>query len=267
VNAPIPAPSEEVRPPAPAIAEAAGQVMLRQLQASLRGKRLLGAAAVAALPPLLVALPGGDADVLLVRVLAQVFVSFLLPIVAIALGSGLLFEESEEGTLTFLFSTPISKAAVLLGKWSAALLAGWGLAFASLGATLLLGKTPAEGPFLRASILVVALGYAAYLGMFTLLGTLFRRGYIAGLIYAFGFELVLAFIPGAAKRLSVGFYLRSLLEPTTGHKEPFEDFFRMMPPDSAGTCATVLALVAAATVAAAILIVPLKEFRARNVQG
>jgi ABC-2 type transport system permease protein len=264
---PLPAPSAEARPPAPAVAEAAGQVMIRQLQSSLRGKRLLAAGAVAALPPLLVAVPGGDADVLLVRVLAQVFVSFLLPIVALALGSGLLYEESEEGTLTFLFSTPISKAAVVLGKWSAALLAGWVLAFASLGATLALSPASAGGPFLRSSILVVALGYAAYLGMFTLLGTLFRRGYIAGLIYAFGFELVLAFIPGAAKRLSVGFYLRSLLKPTVDHQEPFEDFFRMMPPDSATTCAAVLALVSAATVAAAILVVPVKEFRARNVQG
>jgi len=249
------------------MAEAAGQVMFRQVQASFRGKRFLAAVVVVAIAPVLATAPGVKDPVLLVRVLAQVFIPFLLPLVAISLGSGLLYEEAEEGTLTFLFTSPLSKAAIVLGKWSAALATGWLLCVASLGTTLALSPADIGAPFVRASFLVVVLGYAAYLGMFTLLGTVFRRGYIAGLIYAFGFELVLSFVPGATKRLSVGFYLRSLLEPTVQDKEPFEGAFLMMTPDSSPTCLAVLVGIAVATVAATLLIVPKREFQARNVQG
>jgi ABC-type transport system involved in multi-copper enzyme maturation permease subunit len=249
------------------MAEAAGQIMFRQVQASLRGKRFLAAAALVALAPVLATAPGSPDPILLVRVLAQVFIPFLLPLVAISLGSGLLHEEAEEGTLTFPFTCPIGKSAVVLGKWSAALASGWILCLASLAATLLLSPASLGAPFVRAAVFVVLLGYAAYLGMFTLLGTVFRRGYLAGLIYAFGFELVLSFVPGAAKRLSLGFYLRSLLEPTVQDKEPFEGAFLMMTPDSAPTCFAVLVGVAVAAIVATLLLVPSKEFQARNVQG
>jgi len=266
-GAPLPAPSPSERPSAPSMAEAAGQIMFRQVQASFRGKRFLAAAALVALAPVLAAAPGSADPVLLVRVLAQVFVPFLLPLVAISLGSGLLHEEAEEGTLTFLFTSPLSKSAIVLGKWSAAMASGWLLCLASLGTTLVLSPASLGAPFVRASVFVVLLGYAAYLGMFTLLGTIFRRGYLAGLIYAFGFELVIGFIPGAAKRLSIGFYLRSLLEPTVQDKEPFEGAFLMMTPDSTLTCFAVLVGVAVASIAVTLLIVPTKEFQARNVQG
>ncbi len=265
--APLPEPPPPERPPAPSMAEAAGQIMFRQVQASFRGKRFLAAVAIVALAPVLATVTGSADPVLLVRVLAQVFIPFLLPLVAISLGSGLLHEEAEEGTLTYLFTSPLSRSAIVLGKWSASLASGWLLCTASLGTTLALSPADPGAPFVRASLLVVLLGYAAYLGMFTLLGTIFRRGYIAGLIYAFGFELVLSFVPGATKRLSIGFYLRSLLEPTVEDKEPFEGAFLMMTPDSAPTCLAVLASVAVVSVAATLLVVPAKEFQARNVQG
>lgn len=265
---PPPLPWRE-RPGAPPVAEVAGQIMARQLMASLRGKRFLVACALAGLAPLLALLIRDPDPVVLERLVILLLLPFLLPMVAVSLGSGLLYDEAEEGTLTFLFATPVSKSAVVLGKWAAALVSGWAVGFVSLGLTFAFTATPLDdlGPFVRASWLAVLLGFPAYLGVFTLLGTLFRRGFLAGLIYAYGYELVVGFIPGSAKRLSLGYFLRSLLEPHAPDKEPFEGAFFLLPPDPEGVCLIVLLSVALLGLAISLAIVPRKEFRARNVQG
>ena len=268
VPLPPPVPPAE-RPEAPALAEAAGQVMVRQVAASIRGKGFLAAAAVTGIAPLLALAIRDPSPVVLERIVVLVLIPFLLPLLAVSLGSGLLYDEAEEGTLTFLFTAPVSKSAIVLGKWAAALGTGWAVAALSLGLTLLLTPAPlAEmGPFVRASWLAVLLGFPAYLGVFTLLGALFRRGFLAGLIYAYGYEMVIGYIPGGAKRLSLLYFLRSLLEPVAPDKEPFEGAFLGRPPDPEFVCIAVLASAAVFSVAAALLLVPRKEFRARNVQG
>jgi ABC-2 type transport system permease protein len=243
--------------------------MLRQLAGTLTGKRFLVAALLAGLAPVLASAIRDPDPVVLVRIIALLLIPFLLPLVGVSLGSGLLYDEAEEGTLTFLFTTPVSKPGIVLGKWCAALAAGWVLACISLGLTLLLTPVPLGemGPFVRASWIAVLIGYPAYLGIFTLLGTLFRRGFLAGLIYAYGYEMVVGYIPGAAKRLSVGYYLRSILQPHAPEKEPFEGAFFGLAPDPESTCLRVLVAVAIVSIVLALVLVPRKEFQARNVQG
>jgi ABC-type transport system involved in multi-copper enzyme maturation permease subunit len=243
--------------------------MFRQLRASFRGRKFFAAAILVSLAPVLAASIRNPDPVPLTRVILDLHFAFLLPVLAVSLGSGLLHEEAEEGTLTYLFTAPVAKSSVVLGKWAGALACGWVLALASLGATFLLSAADLAplGGFVRYSFLAAALGLPAYLGMFTFLGTLFRRGYIAGLIYCFGFELALWVIPGAAKRLSLGFYIRSLVEPFVKDKTGFEGYFDSFPADAAPICAAVLAGTALLCIAATLLVVPRKEFRARNVQG
>jgi ABC-2 type transport system permease protein len=257
------------RPAAPPFVEAAGQVMFRQVAASIRGKGFLAAAAVTAIAPILAIAIRDPSPVVLVRIVAFVLLPFLLPLLAVSLGSGLLYDEAEEGTLTFLFTTPVSKSAIVLGKWAAALGTGWAVAALSLGLTLALSPVPLDGmgPFVRACWLAVLIGYPAYLGVFTLLGALFRRGFLAGLIYAYGYEIVVSHIPGGAKRLSLLYFLRSLLEPVAPDRSPFEGAFVDLNSDPEIVCLAVLASAAILSVALALLVVPRKEFRARNVQG
>jgi hypothetical protein len=263
---PVPAAS---RPEELPLAEAAGRVMVRQARDFLRGKRFLAAAALVSLAPLLAVLIRNPDPVTLTRVYLLLIVAFLLPILGVSFGSGLLHGEAEEGTLTYLFTAPVSKSSIVLGKWSAALACGWGLCAASLGLAFLL--SPADlgphGGFVRSAFMAVLLGYPAYLGMFTFFGTLFRHGYIAGLIYCFGFELILWVVPGAAKRLSIGFYIRSIVEPHVPDRAALEGYFDMFPADPMAVCAAVLGGVAVLSVAAPLVRVPLKEFRTRNVQG
>jgi ABC-2 type transport system permease protein len=243
--------------------------MLRQIAASIRGRGFLAAAAVTGLAPVLALAIRDPSPVVLERIVALVLLPFLVPLVAVSLGSGLLYDEAEEGTLTFLFTTPVSKSAIVLGKWAAALGTGWAVVAISLGLTLALSPAPVAemGPFVRATWTAALLGFPAYLGIFTLLGALFRRGFLAGLIYAYGYEMVVGYVPGGAKRLSLLYFLRSLLEPAAPDKGPFEGAFFGLPPDPAIVCVSVLAGAAILSVAAALLVVPRKEFRARNVQG
>jgi hypothetical protein len=243
--------------------------MFRQVAASVKGKRFLAAAAVTALAPLLSLAFRDPEPVVLVRLVALILVPFLLPLVAVSLGSGLLYDEAEEGTLTYLFTTPVSKATLVLGKWAAALASGWVIVLASLGLTFAVTSVPLDdlGPFVRSCWLAVLLGYPAYLGIFTLLGALFRRGFLAGLIYAYGYEMVVGYIPGGAKRLSLLYFLRSILYRNAPDRDPFEGAFFALEPDPERTCIVVLAVVAVAGVVLSLVVVPRKEFRARNVQG
>ena len=267
---PLPPPvAPDERPAAPPFAEAAGHVFLRQAAATVRGKRALVAVLLASLPVVVTLVQRDDQSIGLVRVIVQMVLPFLVPVVAISLGSGLIYDEAEEGTLTYLVTSPVSRSSILLGKWCAALAVGWTVLLLSLSAVLL--STPVDlaphGRFVRASYYAIAIGYPAYLGVCAFLGTLVRRGFIACLIYAFGYELILSVIPGAAKRLSVGHFLRSLVYPHSPAKEPFEGTFENFPPDSETTCLAVLLSVAIAFVAASLLIARNKEFQSRNVQG
>jgi ABC-2 type transport system permease protein len=243
--------------------------MARQVLASLRGKRFLAAAALSLLAPVLAGCFRSADPAVLVRIVGLLVLFLQLPLAAISLGSGLVYDEAEEGTLTYLFTAPVSREAVVLGKWAAALACGWGLLAASLGATFLLSASEAgtSGPFAEATWTAVLLGFPAYLGVFTLLGVLFRQGFLACLAYSFAFEFVLGLVPGAAKRVSLGFYLRSLVAPHSPEPRFFEGTFQGLPPDPPTTCTAVLAGVALVSLALSLLVVHGKEFRARSVQG
>jgi ABC-type transport system involved in multi-copper enzyme maturation permease subunit len=251
------------------LAEGAGRVMLRQARALVGGKRFVAAAILVAFAPLLAALVRNPDPVTFTRIVLHLVLGFLLPLLGVAFGSGLLHGEAEEGTLTYLFTAPLSRSAVVLGKWAASLVWGGAMIAASLGLAFLVTPADLSGqPGFAAAVFTAAfLGFAAYLGIFTFFGTLFRHGYIAGLLYAFLFEMVLWFVPGAAKRLSVGFFVQSIVKPRATAKEAFEGYFDSFPPDSLPVCAAVLLGAAVLTVAATLLVVPHREFRAKNVQG
>jgi ABC-2 type transport system permease protein len=246
--------------------------MARQLVSALRGKRAAAVALLGALPVALALLLRSPDPVVTVRIVALLHLLLLLPILAISLGSGLFYDEAEEGTLTYLWATPIPRAAVVVGKWAAVLGIGWAILLASLGATLLAAPAP-DGPraanlapFGRASFQAVALAYPAYLGLFVLVGALFRHGFVAGLLY-FAYEFVIARIPAALKYASLRYYVDSLVYPVAPDKQVFMGEFDDFLPSGTATCAAVLLGTALAGLALAILLAQVKEFRSRNVQG
>lgn len=166
-------------------------------------------------------------------------VQTVLPLIALFLGSAAVSEEVEDKTLTFLFTRPMQRPAVLLGRWLAAVLpaalllsvVGW------LTVTLLAGAAkPGEtldwmppGFGLRyAGVLVM--GVTVYSALFAACGALVRRPVLVGLGYTVVFEGLLANLPGANQKISILYYLKSLLvrgDLELGELE--ENFFAFLP--------------------------------------
>jgi ABC-type transport system involved in multi-copper enzyme maturation permease subunit len=144
------------------------------------------------------------------------FVRFSVPVLAIFYGTALIADEVEDRTITYLFTRPIPREAVLLGKYLAYLVA---TAFVVLPAVVTvwllvvpIGGRLADGYFdLLKDLGVLALGLAAYGAVFALVGARFKRPLLVGLIFVFGWEVLVLALPGSFKRLTVAYYLQGLV--------------------------------------------------------
>jgi hypothetical protein len=91
----------------------------------------------------------------------------------------------------------------------------------------------------------------AFASLFHLVGAVFRRPVVVGLIYVFFFEAVVAALPGSLKLLSLTFYARSLMYNEAAAADyPVE----MLPAMTAAvSSATAWAVLVSATVALTLL--------------
>lgn len=151
------------------------------------------------------------------HVIALYEVRNVLPLVAFFFASSLVADEVEGKTLTYLLTRPVPRAAVLLGKFAAYLATAFSIALPATVGCFLVLATGAGGPGLAASAAdllrdlgAVALTLAAYGALFALMGVVFRRPVIPGLLFLFGWELT-ANLPGYMPRLTLTAYLRSLV--------------------------------------------------------
>jgi hypothetical protein len=86
------------------------------------------------------------------------------------------------------------------------------------------GSLGASFPDLVVDLGVLALGLAAYGAVFALVGALFRRPLLFGLIFVFGWELLVMALPGYLKRLTVAYYLEGLVP----HAVPTDTALRLV---------------------------------------
>lgn len=154
-------------------------------------------------------------DTLLVHGTWFVSLQVVAPLAALLAGSAVIAEEIEAGTVTYLFTRPVRRSALLVGRWLAALVA---VEVILLGGHLvMLAALPAGRPedsgtltaAAMASLQGVALAGAAYLSVFTLLGARLKRPMVAGLGYAFAVEGLVGNTPGSLANLSLLHHLRS----------------------------------------------------------
>jgi ABC-2 type transport system permease protein len=268
MSATLPARPAEPQEP-PGAPEAAGLVALRQLRSFSRSRRLVVGVILCAFPPVLAWVRAEPSVAELVSLLSAMHLSFLTPLLALFLGTGLLYDEAEEGTLTFLFTSPVSRRAVLLGKWCAAFVAASAVLLVSMGATVLVSKADlsTSGPLLRACFASAFLGLAAYLGLFAFLGTLFRRGFIAGVLYCLAFEVIAYRIPGVIRYVSMRFYMHSLAIHHAPSSLNVSDNLDRLDVATTSTCYATLMGTALVGLALALVIAGHREYQARNVQG
>jgi ABC-type transport system involved in multi-copper enzyme maturation permease subunit len=143
-----------------------------------------------------------------------IFQSFLLPLLTLSFATDALGAERENRTLTWLFTRPLPKPAIYFAKYLAAL--PWCLSLNLFGfvAICLAGGEPGVLA-LRLFWPAVACGTLAYAALFHLIAALFRRPAVVGLVYSFFFEMLVGDLPGDLKRMSLSYYIRSLMFDAT----------------------------------------------------
>lgn len=135
---------------------------------------------------------------------------FVMPLFTLAYGSAGLGAERESRTLIWLLTRPLPRWAIYLAKflgglpWCLAASGGGFVVLCLAGGSLGLRALATYWP----AVIAGTVGFAA---LFHLLGAVFRRPAVVGLVYIFFFEMLVANLPGSLKQLSLNYYTRSLL--------------------------------------------------------
>jgi ABC-type transport system involved in multi-copper enzyme maturation permease subunit len=201
-------------------------------------------------------------------VTATVGFQFVAPMLALFYSSGIIIDEQESGTLPYLITRPITRHRLLAGKMIGSFALQALLFLPSLILTFFLAVGTAgwdelgsRFPTLVIDAGVALLGLAAYSGLFSLLGIVFRRPVLAGLIFVFGWQAAATYVPGAVSRFTIAHYLHSLI--------PHESFQGALSGlwggrATATTAVIMLILITAGTHALAIFFFSRKEFPGRD---
>jgi len=144
------------------------------------------------------------------------YIRFIVPVLGVFYGTSLIADEVDDRTLTYLFTRPIPRAAVLFGKYFAYLACTVLLVLPSVVLIYLLvapiGGTIGDAfPTLVADLGVLAIGLTAYGAVFAFVGARLKRPVVVGLVFAFGWEPAVLLFPGYLKRLTVAYYVQALV--------------------------------------------------------
>src|SRR5437762_6456167 len=145
------------------------------------------------------------------------YIRFILPILGVFYGTSLIADEVDDKTITYLFTRPIPRSAVLLGKYLAYLACTVLLVLPSVMLVYFLivpvggGSIAAAFPSLVADLGMLAVGLASYGAVFSLVGARVKRPLVVGLVFAFGWEPTVLLFPGYLKRMTVAYYLQALV--------------------------------------------------------
>jgi ABC-2 type transport system permease protein len=166
----------------------------------------------------------------------MLFLRFIVPVLGVFYGTALMADEIEDKTITYLFTRPIRRGAVLLGKYLAYLVCTSLVVLPSVMLVYFLLVRPAEIARTFGQLLsdlgLLGLGLAVYGAVFAFVGTFFKRPLIIGLVFAFGWEQVVMALPGYLKRFSVAYYLQALVPhamPSEGVVSILQGLFRDTP--------------------------------------
>lgn len=146
------------------------------------------------------------------------YIRFIVPVLGIFYGTALIADEVDDKTITYLFTRPIPRSAVLLGKYLAYLVCTVLLVLPSVVLVYFLivptgGGSIAEAfPSLVMDLGMLAVGLAAYGAVFALVGTRLKRPLVIGLVFAFGWEPAVLLFPGYLKRVTVAYYMQALVK-------------------------------------------------------
>jgi ABC-type transport system involved in multi-copper enzyme maturation permease subunit len=149
-----------------------------------------------------------------------VYIRFILPVLGVFYGTALIADEVEDKTITYLFTRPIPRSAVLFGKYLAYLVCTTLLVLPSIVIVYFVivplggASIGSEFPALAADLGMLILGLAAYGALFAFVGARFKRPIVMGLVFAFGWEQGVQILPGYVKQATIVYYLQALIPQT-----------------------------------------------------
>lgn len=149
----------------------------------------------------------------------MLMVQSTMPLLALILGSAVVAEEIEDRTLSYLFTRPVPRSSVLLGRWLATAFVTeilLGLSAAAMFAILGRGAAPDAEMALPAGMAAamlrtVLIGGLVYSALFSAAGAFLKHPMIVGIGYTFVVEGFIANLPGENPSLTIQFHLKSYL--------------------------------------------------------
>jgi len=167
----------------------------------------------------------------------MLFLRFVIPVLGVFYGTALMADEVEDKTITYLFTRPIPRGSVLVGKYLAYLACTGLVVLPSVMVVYFLLVPFREFPGTFGSLLVdlglLGLGLAVYGAVFAFVGAFFKRPLIIGLLFAFGWEQAVLALPGYLKQVTIAYYLQALVPhamPSDGVTSLLQGMFRETPP-------------------------------------
>jgi ABC-2 type transport system permease protein len=167
----------------------------------------------------------------------MLFLRFAVPILGVFYGTALMADEVEDKTITYLFTRPIPRGAVLVGKYLAYLACTSLVVLPSVMLVyfLLIRFNEIAGTFMQllTDLGLLFIGLAAYGALFAFVGAFFKRPLVIGLVFVTGWEQTAMALPGYMKRFTVAYYLQALVPhsmPSEGVISVLQGVFRDTPP-------------------------------------
>ena len=167
----------------------------------------------------------------------MLFLRFIVPVLGVFYGTALMADEVEDKTITYLFTRPIPRGAVLrrevpgvprLHVAGRAAVGDAGLLPADSASPRCRGPSGSCSPISGCC----CLGLAVYGALFAFVGAFFKRPLVIGLVFAFGWEQVAMALPGYMKRFTIAYYLQALVPhamPSEGVVSILQGLFRDTP--------------------------------------
>jgi ABC-2 type transport system permease protein len=144
-------------------------------------------------------------------------IHFLVVFVTLFYGTALISDEVEGKTLTYLFVRPIPKPTILIGKYLALAWISVMLVLPTIVLSYVILYLQRDlQPFmediglLAKDMGIVLLALLAYGSFFALIGAWLKHSILAGLIYAFGWEGIISYLPGFTRKLTITHYIQSI---------------------------------------------------------
>lgn len=151
-------------------------------------------------------------------IVSVLFLRFCVPLLGVFYGTSLIADEVDDKTITYLFTRPIQRGAMLLGKYLAYLTCTTLVVLPAVTVVYLLlvpfAEIPASFGQLLADLGILAVGLAAYGALFALTGAVLRRPLVIGLVFAFGWEQLALVLPGYLRRFTLAYHLQAVYQET-----------------------------------------------------